>query len=206
MFFGCHPEVLIRDTGSGHLSSDPRLSAHFAKADSAEGLPGLGNRPVADSVLAPDNGLGGSAWCSLTRGSPAAAGGLSGSLWSPRYYPEGLCVQQSTRHILSVKPLCGSCCSLSPFVVRERRAQDGAATTRSSQRTSVGRDNIFFWRGGGESSEQPRGCGRWGSCWGQEEAELRRGSRNTLRTFGVLAAENHRSGVGDGDGGRDIRT
>lgn len=120
MFFGCHPEVLIRDTGSGHLSSDPRLSAHFAKADSAEGLPGLGNPPVADSVLVPDNGLGGSAWCSLTRGSPAAAGGLSGSLWSPGYYPEGLCVQQSTRHILPVKPLCGSCCSLSPFVVRER--------------------------------------------------------------------------------------
>ena len=44
------------------------------ESDTAGGLPGLGNRPAVGSESAPDAGLGSSAWCSLTRGSPGQGG------------------------------------------------------------------------------------------------------------------------------------
>lgn len=164
MSFGCHPEVLIRDIGPGCLSSDPRLSAHFEEADSVEGSPGPGTGPVVGSVLAPDNGLGGSAWCSLTRGSLAVAGGLGGScVWRLHCYPEGLCVLQSTIHISPMKLLCD--------IFHERtRAQGMQPYPKVAQCTSVGRDSIYSWWGRGYNRDLvgalSRALGPWSGLCG----------------------------------------
>lgn len=98
------------------------------EADSVEGLPGPGNGPVGGSMLAPDNALSGSAWCSLTR-SPAAASGLSGGCVGSPHYPEGLRVY--ARRISLVKPLYGSCYHHPYFSQDTTKTQRGAATAPS---------------------------------------------------------------------------
>lgn len=62
------------------------------ETESAEGLPGLGTGPVGGSVLAPDNALGGSAWCSLTQDPQQQQVGSVGAVCGALIITQKACV------------------------------------------------------------------------------------------------------------------
>lgn len=106
---------------------------------------------------------------------PAAAGGLSGSCVETSLLPRRpLCPAEYQTHLAHKVVVW----QLLPIATICRIRELGLSMVQPPPEVAGALQleeiiYLFFWWGGGRSSEQPWGCGMWGSCWGQEEAELR---------------------------------
>lgn len=143
MLFGCHPGVLIRDTGPGSPSSDPCcLPTPWRQT----GLRACQVRETGQwsSMLAPDNALGGSAWRSLTRGSPAEQVGSVGAVCGALIISQRpSCLAECQTHLTHKAIVWQLLPSTLFFHKTQLRLREVQPLPQVAQHTSVGRKKIW---------------------------------------------------------------